>query len=214
MRSLLSPCLIHYHPDITRTRPTATRAIVENTGLPEMLAARVAKIVRMYPPLKAYLKAVQKGTSLNSAVSYTFNFEYEGERYDIAATLDNRYQGDIFQDGRTPVHYTHGMNNEKARTAAPANYNQHLESVLLRAMRAIANRKAQQGNPQEWLVFATHDSIGTPNVENTAYLCRAIPTIANEWAKQAQTTINHALGITLPPRNTWIDEDSNLYVED
>ena len=181
--------------------PTAINAIIENTRLPEALATRVVKVVRNYAPLRAYLKAIQKGTNLNACYSYLFNFEYDNESYTIATCLDNRYQGDIFMEGRTPVHYSHGLNNEKARTAAPANFNQHLEAVLLSAMRAIAARKAEQAtDSSEWLVFATHDSIGTPCPENTQYLCSAVPYIANAWAEQAQAGLNGALWDSITPK--------------
>jgi hypothetical protein len=193
---------------------TAVNAIVENTQLPEMLATRVVKVVRGYAPLRAYLKAIQKGTNLNSAYSYQFNFEYDGEQYTLAASLDNRYQGDIFQEGRTPVHYSHGLNNEKARIASPANFNQHLESVLLAGMRLVAARKAEQSKDiSEWLVFATHDSIGTPNENNTQYLCSAVPYIANAWAQVAQPGLMKHFGIQLLPRNTWLALDGHLYIE-
>jgi hypothetical protein len=194
--------------------PTAVQAIVSNTRLPELLATRVVKAVRNYTPLQAYLKAVQKGTNLNSSYSYTFSFDYAGESYTIASSLDNRYQGDVFQDGRTPVHYSHGLNPEKARTAAPANFNQHLEAVLLRAMRAIAARQAEKAeDSSEWLVFATHDSIGTPDTANTQYLCSAVPYIANAWADQAQASMMAHFGIVLLPRNTWLALDGHLYIE-
>ena len=193
---------------------TAINAIMENTRLPEALATRVVKIVRNYTPLRAYLKAIQKGTNLNAAYSYSFNFVYDGESYTVAASLDNRYMGDIFQDGRTPVHYSHGLNNEKARTASPANFNQHLEAVLLMAMRAVAARKAEEAeDSSEWLVFATHDSIGTPNEANTQYLCSAVPYIANAWAEQAQGGMMQHFGIQLLPRNTWLAEDGHLYID-
>jgi hypothetical protein len=193
---------------------TAVQAIVSNTRLPELLATRVVKVVRNYTPLGAYLKAIQKGTNLNASYSYTFSFDYDSESYTISASLDNRYQGDIFQDGRTPVHYSHGLNNEKSRTAAPANFNQHLEAVLLRAMRAIATRKAAQAeDSSEWLVFATHDSIGTPNASNTQYLAAAVPYIANAWAEKAQAGLMGHFGIQLLPRNTWLALDGHLYID-
>jgi len=194
--------------------PTAVQAIITNTRLPELLATRVVKVVRNYTPLRAYLKAIQKGTNLNAAYSYTFTFDYDGEHYTLSASLDNRYQGDIFQDGRTPVHYSHGLNNEKARTASPANFNQHLESVLLAGMRLIAARKAEQAvDSSEWLVFATHDSIGTPNEDNTQYLCSAVPYIANAWADQAQGGMMQHFGIQLLPRNTWLATAGHLYID-
>jgi hypothetical protein len=193
---------------------TAVNAVMENTRLPEVLATRVVKVVRGYAPLRAYLKAIQKGTNLNASYSYQFDFEYDGEQYTLAASLDNRYQGDIFQEGRTPVHYSHGLNSEKARTAAPANFNQHLESILLAGMRLVATRKAEQAeDSSEWLVFATHDSIGTPNPDNTQYLCSAVPYIANAWAEQAQKGLMGHFGITLLPRNTWLALDGHLYIE-
>lgn len=195
-------------------QPTAIRAIMENTRLPELLATRVVKVVRNYAPLRAYLKAIQKGTNLNSAYSYDFTFQYDGESYTLTTSLDNRYQGDIFQDGRTPVHYSHGLNNEKARTASPANFNQHLESVMLAGMRLVAARKAEQAeDSSEWLVFSTHDSIGTPNENNTQYLCNAVPYIANAWAEQAQGGMMKHFGIQLLPRNTWLALDGHLYIE-
>ena len=202
---------------------TAISAIMEHTRLPEALATRTVKTVRNYAPLKAYLRAIQKGTNLNSAYSYSFTFEYSGKSYTIAASLDNRYQGDVFQDGRTPVHYSHGLNNEKARTAAPANFNQHLEAVLLSAMRTIANSEEEAARVQdianntdtasEWLVFATHDSIGTPNPDNTQFLCSAVPSIANAWAEQAQAGLMAHFGIQLLPRNTWLSVDGHLYID-
>ena len=85
---------------------------------------------------------------------------------------------------------------------------------MLAGMRLVAARKAEQAeDSSEWLVFATHDSIGTPNENNTQYLCNAVPYIANVWAEQAQGGMMKHFGIQLLPRNTWLALDGHLYIE-